>query len=701
MKKLFLLVCFLYLIPVALHSSTATDYPLELKQLHQNVWDSLLSEKVNEEEVATQIRKLSADGTWPNIDYASKARGSWPPAKHVGRLLRIVRGYRQPGTVFYQNEALSGRIHQALDYWLANDFTSDNWWHTEIGTPRSLSAIMLLMEDELDEQQLKAGIAILNRAKLGMTGQNKIWLAGNVLFRSLLLRDAEMVEKAAADIRGELVVSLDEGVQPDWSYHQHGPQLQIGNYGLCYTEDMIRWISILRKTPFRFDESKLSILRNYLLEGQRWVLWQDQLDINACGRQLFKSSPTHKAESLQEFFPRMLRLDPEHAQAYRQAQEGVALTGNRHFWRSDFQVHRSRDFYASVKMSSSRVAGAESCNGENIQGYYMGDGATFLYRDGEAYRDIFPLWDWKKIPGTTTHQDEAPLPVLTWEGYRIESDFVGGVSDGEAGLAVLDYKRDGLSARKSWFFFDDKIVCLGAGIQSEMGYPVATCVNQSYIDGVVTVMESAGSERLHAPVSSEFVNPLWIEHDGITYLFPQGGRLRLETASVEGSWNRVSTQASDQPVSARVFKLWFDHGTSPDAASYAYVMLPGVSGADLAGQGEGAPFSIRNQRNRQEVVRADGKLAGIVFYEAGTSGVMGGVRTKQPALVLMRKEEDRLNLSVADPTQRLSELELSVSGEYQHAFGTPVDGKTLLRIPLPQGGMAGKSVCLSLTEPTR
>ena len=151
------------------------------------------------------------------------------------------------------------------------------------------------------------------------------------------------------------------------------------------------------------------------------------MDISSCGRQLFVNSPETKATSLSTSMKKMTVLDPEYSDAYKKADNYLTLSGNRHFWRSDVQVHRNNDYYFSVKMCSERVIGAESCNSENLQGYYMGDGATFLYQTGEEYRNIFPFLDWKKIPGTTTQQDNDPLPVLTARGYRIESDFVGGV----------------------------------------------------------------------------------------------------------------------------------------------------------------------------------------------------------------------------------------------------------------------------------
>jgi hypothetical protein len=137
---------------------------------------------------------------------------------------------------------------------------------------------------------------------------------------------------------------------------------------------------------------------------------------------------TRQSRQLARDFRQMETLDPANAERYKKANQYETLTGNRHFWCSDFQVQRTPDYYFSVKMCSDRVAGAESCNSENLCGYYLGDGATYLYQSGKEYENIFPFWDWKKIPGTTTQQDSKELPVLTAAGYRLPTDFVGGVS---------------------------------------------------------------------------------------------------------------------------------------------------------------------------------------------------------------------------------------------------------------------------------
>lgn len=670
-------------------------YPDQLLQLHKNVWSHIMETPPDAGEVANLLASMQADGTWADIDYSSLERGGWQPRDHINRLLTIAKAYRLEGSPQYEQKSTSRQMHLALDYWLQHDLQCPNWWYPEIGVPMVLAPAMLLMENELSVTQMQQGVKILERSRIGKTGQNKVWLAGNVLLRSLLTKDVELIDKASAAIREELVVSLGEGVQPDWSYHQHGPQLQFGNYGLSYAGDMIKWITILRGTPYRFDESKLSILRNYLLEGQQWISWKDKMDISACGRQLFLDSPAQKAKSLAGSIHKMETLDPAFADQYRTANDYKNLSGNRHFWRSDIQVQRNPDYYFSVKMCSERVIGAESCNSENVQGYYMGDGATFLYQNGSEYENIFPFWDWKKIPGTTTQQDDEPLPVLTASGYRIESSFVGGVSDGVNGIAVLDYNRNGLRAKKSWFMFGDMIVCLGSGISAEQELPVTTSVNQAFTRGDALI--KMRKKPAFIAGDAEYLNdPAWILHDQTGYFFPGGGHLQLYTRPEEGSWYRLVLRYPDEKLQADIFKLYFDHGMQPKHAAYSYVLVPGADKALMAQLEKEFPFQLVNEKDRQEV-RLGEEMAGMVFYEAGaSSSVLPGLTVDQPCVVMLKRSGTQLALSVADPTQQLKEIKMKLKGTFKGQNVTVAQGFTELTIALPQAAEAGKSVTVLL-----
>lgn len=702
MNRFFLLALLSWLtVSTSIFAQHKTDYPADLTQLHKNILDELLSGNPVSDTLQALVDRMDERGAWANIPYQSKQRGSWEPALHISYLQTMAKAWQKPGSNFYNNPKLLAKIHLALNYWLDNDFQCPNWWYPEIGVPMQLAPVLILMEEQLSPEQMAKGIKILDRAKIGMTGQNKVWQSGNVLLKSLLLRDDATIRKAAQSIQEEMRVSLGEGIQPDGSFHQHGPQIQFGNYGLSFVNDMIKWIRLLRNTPFFFDESKMSILRDYLLEGQQWITWKNQMDISACGRQLFVNAQTGKARNLAGAFSQMEKLDPAYAVTYQKAGNYETLKGNRHFWRSDFQVQRTPDYYFSVKMCSERVIGAESCNSENIRGYYLGDGATYLYQTGKEYENIFPYWDWKKIPGTTTHQDDKELPVLTASGYRIASNFVGGVSDEKTGIAVMDYNRDGLSAKKAWFIFNTQIVCLGAGITSSTGIPVTTSVNQSFLKG--DVLAKTKTEKSVPAESSETMTPKWILHDQAGYYFPDGGNLKLETKTVTGSWNRVASMYKDEPIQSGIFKLWFEHGTNPSGETYAYSIIPQATKAQMQQLETKPSFRIvKNENNIQAVISSDQQWGGIVFYQAGKSEIFGGIETDQPGVLMVRREKDGLSVSVSDPTQKLDQIQLTLKGNYQTAHPsvkvTREQNNSMLWIRLPKGDEAGKTVSVVLTS---
>lgn len=675
------------------------DYPADLMQLHTNVWSDILKNAPEEDNVKKITEKLSDQGAWPDVDYASKQRGDWHPATHLSRLQSLAKAWQKEGSSYYHDPALLQKIHSALNYWLNNDFQCPNWWYPEIGVPMSLGPTLILMEKELSKEQMALGIKILDRAKIRMTGQNKVWLSGNVLLKSMLLRDTETIRKASASIQEELKVSLEEGIQPDGSFHQHGPQIQFGNYGLAYVGDMIKWIRILRNTPYNFDESKMAILRNYLMDGQQWIVWKNQMDISACGRQLFIDAQMGKAKNLAGFLRQMEALDPAYADVYKKANQYESLIGNKHFYSSDFQIQRSPEYYFSVKMCSERVIGAESCNSENIRGYYLGDGATYLYQTGKEYENIFPYWDWKKIPGTTTLQDDKELPVLTASGYRIKSDFVGGVSDGKDGIAVMDYNRNGITAKKSWFNFSNRIICLGSGINSSEANIVTTTVNQAFLKGEVTLQELSG--KIIAPESSITVNPKWILHDNTGYYFPDGGNLKLETRTITGSWNQVALMYKNEPIMTQIFKLWYDHGAKPENQKYAYFLVPGATKAILGRMEKNSGFNIlKNDTELQAVVASDGYLGGAIFYKSGKINLSGGVEVDKPCVIMVKREKKTLLISISDPTQKLTQIRLTLDGKYETANPAAILktelGKSILDITLPRGGEAGKTVSLKL-----
>lgn len=364
MKKL-LLISLFALIPVIMVKGGTTDDIIKLKNNYREILvpsypadDSLYNDflKIEPEvEMSDQIvmelhqkypfdlRKIDAylallnhDGSFIDINYADKRRSGWEPKIHAERVLEMTKLYYSKGSERYKSPKLKAQIHQALGYWLREKPKCLNWWQNEIGVPKTLVGAFILLENELSEEEKKGAIEIMNAARFKMTGQNKVWLAGNVLIRAVMQEDSALIKNARDTIASEIRVGVGEGIQRDWSFHQHGAQQQFGNYGMSFISSMSFFKKLFDGTSFRFDDNHTEILDSLMEKGYRWVVWKRYMDVNSLGRQLFHNAQIHKG----------------YATAFVAADMGLAgyparrndLRGHKHFYSSDFTVHLSRFF---------------------------------------------------------------------------------------------------------------------------------------------------------------------------------------------------------------------------------------------------------------------------------------------------------------------------------------------------------------------
>jgi chondroitin AC lyase len=638
----------------------ASGLDLARKQFQQV---TLEQSRTESEQAARFAADLRPDGSWADIDYASRERAGWPPRLHLVRVLAMSKAASPLAPGSARQEALS-RVHLALSYWREHNFQCPNWWHNRIGVPQKLGAIALLLNDQLRREEfVYITETVMPRCATGnSTGQNRVWLAGCELMDGLLRRDEKKVAESARTIFAQATVAAgNEGVQADWSFHQHGPQQQFGTYGLAFAADQIEWLSILQGTPWAMSEGKREVLRRYLLDGLNWVFWRGALDTSCCGRQLEPDSPVLKGKSASQLMRTMSRLDPGHAVEYdafvKRNEMGDAndLTGCRYFWRSDYLVQRRKDFCFTLKMCSARVTGSESLNSQNLSGYYLGDGVTYFYCAGDEYRNLFPVWNWRKLPGVTCAQDAGPLPAFG--SYKLDSRFVGAVSDGSNACAVLNYRRDGVSALKAWFLHDDQIVCLGSAVRTtpEVKAPLATTVNQCRLRGQVRISDGK-SEITLEPGTHAYSNLAWVEHDGLRYTFPSREEVRICNQSRVGNWKTVARTSSmpAEDVSEAVFTLSIEHGVEPKDGTYAYCISPATGARE--------PVQVVANTETLQAVRFRGGLVEAVFHAPGSLTDISGhlVAVDSPCVALLEVTGGVLSATVADPTQSRERIRLQL-----------------------------------------
>jgi chondroitin AC lyase len=564
----------------------------------------------------------------------------------------------------------------------------------------AIGRLLVLMAPKLAPDQLAAGLAILERSLLrDATGANLAWAAGIRLARGCLAGSHALVAEAVQAFFAELAIAEagQEGIQADFSFHQHGALLNSGGYGQAFTFEAARFVVDAYGTRFAAPAERVAILAGHILDGQQWMMRGVAIDYGAIGRQIAR--PGQDGRPIVDVAQRLAQLPVARRQEFaafaaRAAGAGPPLIGNRHFWKSDFMAHHRAGYYTSARMVSSRTFNTDVfITAEARHSRHLADGVTYIFRTGEEYRDIFPAWDWRRVPGVTCEQRSEPLD-LGGLHVRGPTSFVGGISDGMYGLAAMDMRQELLVAKKAWFYFDDEFVCLGAGLSCPTGNPVYTSVNQCLRRGPVTV----GGLQITVADKAPFEHTLtggWAHHDGVGYVLPKRVSATVTAKDQTGSWADIGG-GSAEPLTHEVFSVWLDHGRNPAEQSFAYIVYPDIDVQSLAARAEDHQINIlSNTSTLQAVFHARTKLCGAAFYQPGVlAGDRGWhVAVDQPCLLLLRELEDGVLLAVANPENQPLTVHVDVDRALVGDGCAPREpGWTRITVVLPAGAEAGRSV---------
>lgn len=710
------MVCFY---PATLLAQGANDrvYTLLTTRINENTLKSITATT----RLDSLLAALKPDGSWPDINYADPARSRWQPGLHWDRLLLMTQAYRSANHPFYDRADVKTAIQTAIACWNRTKPVSDNYWWNAIGVPQKMGETLLLLADDLPADEQAQTLTLLKMAVRPdhyefngtATGQNQIWLATIHLMSGLLERDSVSLRRAFGAMHDEIRVTTAEGIQPDWSFHQHGPLLYAGGYGMAFTRDLAKLIKLADGTPYAFPPTKTTLFSAYVLDGQQWMIRGRTFDHSATGREIARPQLANsKVPGGLATWARMLTTLPIPRQpelrlfAERLAGEAVApLVGNRHFWRSDFMAHHRLGYYSSVRLASVRTKGSESGNGENGSGYYLGHGLHLLYRTGDEYKNIMPVWDWRHLPGHLCEQAPDPLPLIEWgNGAYGNTSFVSGVSDGQYGLLAGDYQRGNVRAKRAWFHFDTEIVCLGAGLSCPTDYPLTQSLNQCHQNGAVFVADQTVTRKLAAG-NHTLPNTRWVLHDSVAYVFPGTATVHVRNDIQTGAWRGInnSPAQSDQVLRLPVFSAWLDFGGRVRNGSYQYIIRPGVSATDM-GAYQNPIVILRNDSTMQAVRHTSLNIIQAAFYQSGTlTNALNGLTLSvdKPVLLMARPQPSGLNLTLANPENKPLTVQVRVDGRYTSNACTwsATRRTTTVSVALPTGDRAGQSATLFLKKP--
>jgi len=668
MKKILFFVVLFSAVAICLHAQSLSDVEKIKAKLYQISLSRALPVEMNIDIDASQMLKtINGLGSWPDINYQDKTASAWEPAKHLKRTFELSVQYRDEKSQFFGKTEVRNAIINALRFWTNNPPIASNGWWNMIGAPNLLGGIYVLMETDIDKDLMEKGVALMKYSVKSnyydyygkATGQNALWIASAHMYASCITNDVEGLKRVFKTVADEIVVSEKEGIQPDYSFYQHGPQNYAFGYGKGFAETAAKYFFLANQTAFQFTDEKIAVLSNYMLQGQQWMTRYSYLEYTATGREI--SRQAINLDPILSALKWMKEVDPDRSSEYEAFYNRLSgnkqekpLIGNRYFWRSDLMVHHRPAYYFSLKATSDRIFSGESGNGENTKGWYQGNGTFYLVRTGNEYHEIFPVWNWRKLPGLLASQKLEPLPQFLWgAGSKGATSFVYGITDGLYGCFGYDYNKEKVTAKRAWFMFDNEIVNL---ISNASGDSLYQSINQCLQNGEVW----SGTKNKSGNINRIF-------HDSVGYFINSTDKVVMKSQNQTGSWKDINNSAGAELITKKVFSPGIDLGNNAVDKSYFYAILPSISLEEFKGYKLKDHVQILQNNNEiQSVHQKDIQQVQAVFYSSGKLRLPWGkisVEMKKAGLLMIKKTGNKLLIDYCQPTEK-KHIEVMLDGKF-------------------------------------
>ena len=561
------------------------------------------------------------------------------------------------------------------------------------------------------------------------TGANRLDMCRAVIVRGALGEDSTAISTGVSDLIPELsLVMCGDGLYADGSFTQHSGVAYTGTYGAIYFGDIAAMVQLLAGSSWAIPSADLSPIVTGVSDGYAPMVYNGLMLDAVRGRAISRYTESDAADgfssalTLLDWAEAVAATNPTQAAQWRSTAKGwlqrntvygisvtsqsivnnttgatvtvsaagvagIALaesvlgdssvtaaaepTAHQQFPNMARAVHRRPGWAYAVAMCSDEIQRYEVINGENLHGWYTGDGMGYLYLDTDVAQFNDAYWDtvdMYQLPGATA--DSGTLansagattkPSTTWVGGSVLAGIYGA-----AGMKLQAYSTN-LTAVKSWFCLDSQVVCLGAGITSTSGNNVLTTVenrnlhtvgnNTLYINGTQQSIGAGWSSTVSSVHSACLTGVA-----GYYFLWPAGANnVEFALTNQTGNWLEVNSGAPTTLAddTRPYLSIAFNHGANPSAATYSYVILPGATEAQTAAYAASPTVTVTaNTASVQAISDATLGVTMANFYAAATAGA---VTVNAPASVSTQTSGSELTIAVSDPTWTSATVQVTVA----------------------------------------
>lgn len=514
--------------------------------------------------------------------------------------------------------------------------TNLNWWDYEIGTPRALTNTLILLNDQFSNEEKKKYTAPIKTFApdsdkiLSSVGQPEQAKGGNLvdiakvkLLESIIEEDKDMTKnsidsfnKVFTYVQSNATGKERNGFYKDGSYIDHQDVPYTGAYGVVLLEGISQMMPMIKETPFNDSNQNDTTLKSWIDDGFMPLIYKSEMMDLSRGRAISRENETsHSAsatvmksllrlsdamdDSTKAKYKKIVKTSVKSDSTYKQNDylssysdiskmkslmedstiSTNGLTQQLKIYNDMDRVtyhNKDLDFAFGLSMTSKNVARYESINNENLKGWHTGAGMSYLYNsDVKHYRDNF--WataDMKRLAGTTTLDNEEPK-----ENKKSDKTFVGGTKfDDQHASIGMDFENQDktLTAKKSYFILNDKIVFLGTGIKStdSSKNPVTTIENRKANGYTMYNDDTQTTNSDNQETNSVFLESTDAKKN-IGYHFLNKSKITVKKESHTGKWSDINKSQKDTQKTDEYYEVTQKHSDKDD--KYGYVLYPGIT----------------------------------------------------------------------------------------------------------------------------
>ncbi|HDZ7606732.1 TPA: polysaccharide lyase 8 family protein [Staphylococcus aureus] len=605
--------------------------------------------------------------------------------------------------------------------------TNLNWWDYEIGTPRALTnTLILLQEDFTDEEKKKYTAPIKTFAPdsdkiLSSVGKSEPAKGGNLvdiskvkLLESIIEEDKDMMKKSIDSFNTVFTYAQNSatgkernGFYKDGSYIDHQDVPYTGAYGVVLLEGISQMMPMIKETPFNDSNQNDTTLKSWIDDGFMPLIYKGEMMDLSRGRAISRENETsHSAsatvmksllrlsdtmdKSTKAKYKKIVKTSVESDSSYKETDylssysdiskmkslmedstiSTNGLTQQLKIYNDMDRVtyhNKGLDFAFGLSMTSKNVARYESINGENLKGWHTGAGMSYLYNsDVKHYRDNF--WataDMKRLAGTTTLDNEEPKST---DVKKSSKTFVGGTKfDDQHASIGMDFENQDktLTAKKSYFILNDKIVFLGTGIKStdSSKNPVTTIENRKANDYKLYKDDTQTTNSDNQETNSLFLESTNSTQNNIGYHFLNESKITVKKESHTGKWSDINKSQKDIQKTDEYYEVTQKHSNTD--SKYAYVLYPGLS-KDVF-KSKASKVTVVKQEDDFHVVKDNESVwAGINYSDSAKTFEINNTKVEVKAkgmFILTKKDDNTYECSFYNPesTNSVSDIESKIS----------------------------------------